>query len=1178
MVPPYSPTYAGVRAFLITAGFLGAMLLPFPRQAASQETGSETEPLALPEIPSITPEKVEAEIERLEALPEEQNPDRAQLLELYRSMREDFARASERSESARNHHAARITAPQEAAKLQAEIESGSGVEAPFSIPELSADAPTDQLQMAVRTLRNSLQELRNTLRETEESLRAESARLVDPGAWQAEFDQIREDLQETRDRLAETGPLRENPELSRARRLAQEVHLYQLRSTEAALTQEQLSNAERVELTSLKTELRRRQVRWAEERLDELEASLATKRVSEAELLRQEVAALRELPNASEPDMANVLDACDALAAEALVLAQRLDRLREDQTRVSQELTRVRQIDAEIARIFDQFKRTRSLGPLLLERLRSLPSVQDYRPELEGVTNRLEDARFRQFELENLAEGLRSSEERNRERSTASLESAALSLARATHAKVINRLLAFNREYQNGLGLLEADTRALILNIRSSTGRIRRHILWTRSALPLSWKTLSAAPASLRQFLFAGGERRFPDVILDDLRQHPVSHGAVAAVVVTILLLWRPLIRRLELLSRRVGRVGEDRVLHTIEALGITLVLALPLPLLLVFFANRVLSAPAAGDEVRAVAAGLVQAGTALAWALFVYGLCRRHGVLRGHFRWPDESVRRVRHWLGPLLLVAFPIRFLIHGSNARHAALAGDSPGRIFFILWMIILAAALAVLLHPRRGIFAPWLQSHPGSLVNRLRFLWYPLCILEPLCAAVLAAIGYYYSALELDRVSSQTAWILVLGVLVHAILLRWILVSQRRLAYKLILEKRRSQQKAREEGDAPEEEIEPQPDPADEIDVVEISNQNRTLLRTAVGLGVTFALLAAWSPLFPAFQTLRDIPLWDVARVLDGQKQYVPISLFSLLVSLTALGVTAIAARNLPGFLEISLLQRLKLDPGTRYAIRTISNYVIVAAGLIYSFSLLGIGWSSIQWLVAALSVGLGFGLHEIFANFVSGIILLVERPVRVGDTVTVKNVTGVVTRIRMRATTVTDWDRKELIVPNRNFITSELVNWTLTDPVLRMNFSVGIAYGSDTALAHRVLLDTVCRHPLILEQPPADVFFLEFGESSLRFDIRVFVAEATNLNRTQILHDLHMAIDRACREHGIEIAFPQRDLHLRSIDGVLRVEQVASAANTPHPEPESGKPARRGEEGPVKAQPVRDART
>ncbi len=1174
MLQPSPSQYTGLRAFFLTAGFLAPMLMLFLGPAPAQDPDSGASPLTLPEVPSITPETVEAEIQRLEALPEEQNPDRTQILDLYRSMREEFIQASVHTERARTHHSVASAAPQTGAKLREEIESESGVETPFAIPELSPDAPADQLQLAVRSLRNSLQDLRSTLQESEERLRTETARLVDPNAWQAESDQVREELQDTRDRLAETGPLRENPELSRARRLAQEVQLYRLRSAETALTQEQLSNAERVELRSLQTEKLRRQVRWAEERLAELEASLATKRVSEAELLRQEIAALREGPGASEPEVVKVLNAGEALAAEGLTIAQRLDKLREDQTRVGEELARVRLIDKEIARILDQFKRTRSLGPLLLERLRSLPGLQLYRAELESVTNRLEDARFRQFELENLAKEQRDRADRSRDASTGSPGSADLSLALAGQAKVIERLLAFNREYQNGLGLLEADTRALLDNIRSSTGRIRRHILWTRSALPLSWKTLAGAPDSLRQFLSGGGEKHFSAVILEDVRKRPASYGAVAAVVLTILLLRRPLLRRLEVLARRVGRVGEDRVLHTIEALGITLVLAFPLPLLLVFAGRRALSATAAGDEAQAVAVGLVQAGSALAWALFVYGLCRRHGILRGHFRWPDESVRRVRHWLWPLLLVAFPLRFLIHGANARHGALIGDSPGRIFFILWMIILAAALAVLLHPRRGVFAPWLQAHPGSLANRLRILWYPLCILEPLCAAVLAAFGYYYSALELDRVFSRTAWILVLGVLIHAVLLRWILVSQRRLAYKLILEKRRSQQKAREEGDGAVEEIEPQPDPGDEVDVVEISNQNRTLLRTAVGLAVAFSFLAVWSPLFPAFQTLRDIPLWNVARVLDGQKQYVPISLFSLLVSLTALGVTAIAARNLPGFLEISLLQRLKLDPGTRYAIRTISNYVIVGVGLIYSFSLLGIGWSSIQWLVAALSVGLGFGLHEIFANFVSGIILLVERPVRVGDTVTVKNVSGVVTRIRMRATTITDWDRKEMIVPNRNFITSELVNWTLTDPVLRMSFSVGIAYGADTALAHRVLLDTVRSHPLILEQPPADVFFLEFAENSLRFDVRVFVAEATNLNRTQVMHDLHMAIDRACREHGIEIAFPQRDLHLRSIDGVLRVEQVASAPETPLPA-ESDKPRRRGEKTPAEARTVPD---
>jgi potassium efflux system protein len=134
---------------------------------------------------------------------------------------------------------------------------------------------------------------------------------------------------------------------------------------------------------------------------------------------------------------------------------------------------------------------------------------------------------------------------------------------------------------------------------------------------------------------------------------------------------------------------------------------------------------------------------------------------------------------------------------------------------------------------------------------------------------------------------------------------------------------------------------------------------------------------------------------------------------------------------------------------------------------------------------------------------------------------------------MRATTITDWDRKELIVPNKEFVTGRLVNWSLSDKVLRLTIPVGIAYGSDTELARRLLLEVAAAHPDVLETPEPMVLFREFGESSLDFQLRVHVPDVAY--RLPVTHDLHMAIDKAFREAGVEIAFPQRDLHLKSSD-------------------------------------------
>jgi potassium efflux system protein len=339
-------------------------------------------------------------------------------------------------------------------------------------------------------------------------------------------------------------------------------------------------------------------------------------------------------------------------------------------------------------------------------------------------------------------------------------------------------------------------------------------------------------------------------------------------------------------------------------------------------------------------------------------------------------------------------------------------------------------------------------------------------------------------------------------------------------------------------------------AAEIGLSEISEQNRRLLRGAVLLSFGVGVWYIWQDVLPAFRIFDSIELWSVAAttteqvMVDGVERtqqvikMLPITLGSVIWSCLIVVGTVTASRNLPGFLELSLLQHLPFDAGQRYAVTAVSKYLIVSIGLVAAFSAIGIGWSQVQWLIAAMTVGLGFGLQEIFANFISGLIILLERPIRVGDTVTIENITGRVCRIQIRATTILDWDRKELIVPNKSFITNQLINWSLSDPILRLTIPVGIAYGSDTALAESVLMDVAAKNEFVLEEPASQVVFNEFGDSSLTFQLRVFISSIETFWRAQ--HSLHMQIDQAFRDRGIEISFPQRDLHLRSVTSAIPV--------------------------------------
>jgi potassium efflux system protein len=207
---------------------------------------------------------------------------------------------------------------------------------------------------------------------------------------------------------------------------------------------------------------------------------------------------------------------------------------------------------------------------------------------------------------------------------------------------------------------------------------------------------------------------------------------------------------------------------------------------------------------------------------------------------------------------------------------------------------------------------------------------------------------------------------------------------------------------------------------------------------------------------------------------------------------------------------------------RYAVLAMA---VAAALVTMKFSLARLGW-----LLTALSVGLGFGLQEIVANFVSGLILMIERPVRVGDVVTVGTTAGVVDKISIRATMVTNWDRQTIVVPNRNFITQEVTNWTRQDRIVRRTLQVGVAYGTDVERVLAILDELVGAHQKVLRSPPHRIWFHGFGESSLNFEVWFYASFDDGLTARS---ELYAQTYARLNEEGIQIPFPQRDVWLRA---------------------------------------------
>ena len=314
---------------------------------------------------------------------------------------------------------------------------------------------------------------------------------------------------------------------------------------------------------------------------------------------------------------------------------------------------------------------------------------------------------------------------------------------------------------------------------------------------------------------------------------------------------------------------------------------------------------------------------------------------------------------------------------------------------------------------------------------------------------------------------------------------------------------------------------------------VNAQTRRLLRAMKLVMLAAGLVWVWADVLPAFARLDEVVLWSVAQATaDGGDTVIPITLMAALLGVLALALTVVAARNLPGLLEIGLLSKVNMDAASRYAITSVSRYAIVLVGIIVGLGLLGLRWGQLQWLAAALTVGLGFGLQEIFANFVSGLILLFERPFRVGDVITVNNLDGTVTRIRTRATTILDFDNKEIVVPNKTFITGQLVNWTLSDETTRIVVKVGVDYGTDPALVHRLLMQAATENPRVLETPPPRSWLLEFGANSLDFELRVFVGGI--IDRLAVRNELNVRLVELFAENDVGFAFPQLDVHVRDL--------------------------------------------
>ena len=789
----------------------------------------------------------------------------------------------------------------------------------------------------------------------------------------------------------------------------------------------------------------------------------------------------------------------------------RLNELTQQNLRTKQQLDTLTQADQALDEQISVLKGSLLLSKILYKQKQTLPHLKLDR----DLADQIADTRLYQFEVNQQREQMSSPVSyvdkllaaQPPETVTPQLRKALLEVA-ITRSDLLERL---NRELSALLNesiTLQLNQKQLLGTAQSLRTTLDEQMFWIPSNKPLDWDWLAYVPQRLADQVadlpWGSGLKE----LADGLSQRPLLFLPLLLVIGALLWRRKYLYQRLGKVHQDIGHFRRDSQWHTPQAILINILLAMPVSLGLAL-CSYALQIDARGQNAN-LGAALWQ--LAQAWLVFytAYRILSPGGVAEIHFRWYKPQVEFLRGWVRRLGTVVLALVGVVAVAEHQPSALADDVLG-----IGVVLTCYALMAWLLSRLLLSSP---AHRDTSLFRkavgVAFTALPIALFIAVC------FGYYYTALKLTDRLIYTLYLLLFWLVIEAAFVRGLSVAARRLAYQRALSKRA----AAKEGLDGEVVVE---EPT--LDIEQVNQQSLRLIRLALLGGFIAGLYWVWSDLLSVFAYLNNFVLYEYTSGTGAAASMVPISLGDLLGALVIVGITFALAGNLPGLLEVLVLSRLNLAQGSAYATTTLLSYTIVGIGIVSTLSTLGVSWDKLQWLVAALSVGLGFGMQEIFANFISGIMILFERPVRIGDTITIGNLSGTVSKIRIRATTITDFDRKDIIVPNKTFITGQLINWSLTDTVTRVTLKLGIDYGSDLDLVRDLLLKGAHENPRVLKDPEPLVYFLQFGESSLDHELRMHVRDLGDRNPT--LDEINRYINREFKAHDIKISVRQVEVFL-----------------------------------------------
>lgn len=804
---------------------------------------------------------------------------------------------------------------------------------------------------------------------------------------------------------------------------------------------------------------------------------------------------------------------------------ERLNSRTEENLRARQQLDNLNQANQALDEQIRVLQGSLLLSKILYQQKQALPQLKY---EDGSLADDIADIRLYQFDLNKQRDDISDPNayvdkllaDQPSEEITPELRKALLDQL-ATRRELLEKLSRSLNALLNESITLQINQKELQSTASSLRATIDEQMFWIPSNKPLDLEWLKLVPYQLQRQL-----AEIPwGMAISELGAGLIERPLVflPLILLCAVILWRRqyLFGKLGELHADIGHYKHDSQLHTPLALGLNLILALPVTLLLALCGYALLH-DARGQNLY-LGGALYE--MAEAWLVFytLHRILAPDGVAVLHFHWPPANVAFFRQHMRRLGLVVMALVAVVSIAEHQPESLASDVIGIAVVITCYALMTWMLFHLL------FNAPLRENASGLRTSLGVLFNLL----PLALVGAVAFGYYYTALKLSDRLIDTLYLLIILLIVEATLVRGLSVAARRLAYQRALAKRQAQSKESLDGEAPIEEP--------TLDIEQVNQQSLRLIRLALLGGFLVGLYGVWADLIGVFTYLETINLYEYSSGTGNAATQVPINLLDVLGALLIIAITVALARNLPGLLEVLVLSRMRLAQGSAYATTTLLSYALVAIGIVTTLSTLGVSWDKLQWLVAALSVGLGFGLQEIFANFISGLIILFERPVRIGDVVTIGNLSGTVSKIRIRATTITDFDHKEIIVPNKTFITGQLINWSLTDTVTRVTLKVGVGYGSDLDLVRKLLLQAAQENTRVLKDPAPIVYFLNFGESTLDHELRIHVRDLGD--RNPATDEINRFIEREFPKNGINIAFRQVEVYVKNLEhGEQKLDQ------------------------------------